>query len=133
MNTVVKIDPRNIDAVPFQEASLDIWDKKYRLTAKDDTPIDRTMDDTYQRVARALADVEHEDLREHWNERFVWALRRGAIPAGRIISNAAALEHSPRPRPSTARLGHDPRLDGRHPQESSRGGAHAEGGLWSRL
>ncbi|HXL87305.1 MAG TPA: adenosylcobalamin-dependent ribonucleoside-diphosphate reductase [Gemmatimonadaceae bacterium] len=84
-----------LDAIPFQEASLDIWDKKYRLTAKDDTPIDRTMDDTYQRVARALADVEHEDEREHWNERFLWALRRGAIPAGRIISNAGALEHKP--------------------------------------
>jgi ribonucleoside-diphosphate reductase alpha chain len=95
MNTVVKIDARDIDAIPFQEASLDIWDKKYRLTAKDATPIDRTMDDTYQRVARALADVEHEDLREHWNERFLWALRRGAVPAGRIISNAGALEHKP--------------------------------------
>ena len=95
MNTVVKIDPRDIDAIPFQEASLDIWDKKYRLTAKDGTPIDRSMDDTYKRVARALADVEHEDVREHWNERFLWALRRGAIPAGRIISNAGALEHKP--------------------------------------
>src|SRR5256885_8535401 len=95
MNTVVKIGPKDVDAIPFQEASLDIWDKKYRLTAKDGAPIDRTMDDTYQRVARALADVEHEEVREHWNERFLWALRRGAIPAGRIISNAGALEHKP--------------------------------------
>jgi ribonucleoside-diphosphate reductase alpha chain len=95
MNTVVKIAPREIDAVPFQEASLDIWDKKYRLTAKDGTPIDKTMDDTYKRVARALADVEHEEVREHWYERFLWALRRGAIPAGRVISNAGALEHKP--------------------------------------
>jgi len=95
MNTVVKIEPLGLDAIPFQEASLDIWDKKYRLTAKDGAPIDRTMDDTYKRVARALADVEHEDVREHWNERFLWALRRGAIPAGRIISNAGALEHKP--------------------------------------
>src|SRR6201985_538004 len=55
MNTVVKIEPKDIDAVPFQDASLDIWDKKYRLTAKDGTPIDKTMDDTYQRVARARA------------------------------------------------------------------------------
>src|SRR5256885_9508217 len=95
MNTVVKIGPKDVDSIPFQEASLDIWDKKYRLTAKDGAPIDRTMDDTYQRVARALADVEHEGVREHWNERFLWALRRGAIPAGRIISNAGALEHKP--------------------------------------
>src|SRR6478752_844168 len=95
MNTVVKIEPKDIDAVPFQAASLDIWDKKYRLTAKDGTPIDRSMDDTYKRVARALAEVEREDSREMWFERFLWALRRGAIPAGRITSNAGALEHKP--------------------------------------
>ncbi len=81
--------------IPFQEASLDIWDKKYRLTAKDGAPIDKTMDDTYKRVARALADVEREEVREHWYERFLWALRRGAIPAGRVTSNAGALEHKP--------------------------------------
>jgi ribonucleoside-diphosphate reductase alpha chain len=95
MNTVVKIDPREIDSVPFQEPSLDIWDKKYRLTAKDGTPIDKTMDETYKRVARALAEVEPAEVREHWYERFLWALRRGAIPAGRVISNAGALEHKP--------------------------------------
>ncbi|MGH8319555.1 MAG: adenosylcobalamin-dependent ribonucleoside-diphosphate reductase [Steroidobacteraceae bacterium] len=95
MNTVVKIEPKDADAIPFQEASLDIWDKKYRLTAKDGTPIDKTMDDTYKRVARALADVEREEAREHWYERFLWALRRGAIPAGRVTSNAGALEHKP--------------------------------------
>jgi ribonucleoside-diphosphate reductase alpha chain len=95
MNTVVKIEPLSLDAVPFQEASLDIWDKKYRLTAKDGAPIDKSMDDTYKRVARALADVEREDVRDHWYERFLWALRRGAIPAGRVTSNAGALEHKP--------------------------------------
>ncbi len=95
MNTVVRIETKDIESIPFQEASLDIWDKKYRLTAKDGTPIDTTMDDTYQRVARALADVEREDVRDHWYERFVWALRRGAIPAGRVTSNAGALEHKP--------------------------------------
>lgn len=95
MNTVVKFETKDLDAVPFQEASLDIWDKKYRLCAKDGSPIDRTMDDTYRRVARALADVEHEEVREHWFERFLWALRRGAIPAGRVTSNAGALDHKP--------------------------------------
>ena len=33
--------------------------------------------------------------REQWYERFLWALRQGAIPAGRITSNAGALEHKP--------------------------------------
>ncbi len=95
MNTVVKIEHLSLETIAFQEASLDIWDKKYRLTAKDGMPIDKTMDDTYKRVARALADVEQAEAREHWYERFLWALRRGAIPAGRVTSNAGALEHKP--------------------------------------
>ena len=95
MNTVVKIEHKDIDAIAFQEASLDIWDKKYRLTSKDGEAIDGTMDDTYKRVARALADVEAPADREHWYERFLWSLRRGAIPAGRVTSNAGALQHKP--------------------------------------
>jgi ribonucleoside-diphosphate reductase alpha chain len=95
MSTAVKIEPRDARSIPFQEASLDIWDKKYRLAAKDGTPIDRTMDDTYKRVARALADVEKENVRDKWYEEFLWALRRGAIPAGRVTSNAGAQEHKP--------------------------------------
>jgi ribonucleoside-diphosphate reductase alpha chain len=95
MSTAYKMEPTSVDQVPYQEASLDIWDKKYRLTAKDGTPLDRTMDDTYQRVARAIAEVEPVELRSRWYERFLWALRKGAIPAGRIISNAGALEHKP--------------------------------------
>ena len=83
-------------AIPLQPASYDIWDKKYRLKAKNGVPVDDSVDGTYQRVARALSDVEAtEELRAHWNERFLWALRRGAIPAGRITSNAGALEHKP--------------------------------------
>ncbi|HEX4024290.1 MAG TPA: LAGLIDADG family homing endonuclease [Steroidobacteraceae bacterium] len=85
----------DLSTIPFQEASLDIWDKKYRLTTKDGQPLDRTMDETYQRVARALAEVEREEVREHWYQRFLWALRHGAIPAGRITSNAGAWEHKP--------------------------------------
>jgi ribonucleoside-diphosphate reductase alpha chain len=94
MSTAYKMEPRE-GAVPFQEASLDIWDKKYRLTAKDGAPIDQSMDDTYKRVAVALADVEAPAARAEWHERFLWALRKGAIPAGRVTSNAGALEHKP--------------------------------------
>ena len=82
--------------IPLQPASYDIWDKKYRLKAKSGEPVDGSIDETYQRVARALSDVEASDeLRGHWYERFLWALRRGAIPAGRITSNAGALAHKP--------------------------------------
>jgi ribonucleoside-diphosphate reductase alpha chain len=87
---------RDVVDIPLQPASQDIWDKKYRLKAKSGEPVDVTIDDTYQRVARALSEVELTDeLRGHWYERFLWALRRGAIPAGRITSNAGALAHKP--------------------------------------
>ncbi|MDR1076278.1 MAG: adenosylcobalamin-dependent ribonucleoside-diphosphate reductase [Xanthomonadaceae bacterium] len=86
----------NTGDIPLQPASADIWDKKYRLKTKQGEAIDADIDGTYQRVARALADAESTDeLRAKWHERFLWALRRGAIPAGRITSNAGALEHKP--------------------------------------
>ncbi len=84
------------NAITFQAASMDIWDKKYRLKTKNGQAVDEAIDDTYKRVARALADVETtEEKRELWNERFLWALRQGAIPAGRIISNAGAQAYKP--------------------------------------
>ncbi|WP_420008797.1 adenosylcobalamin-dependent ribonucleoside-diphosphate reductase [Xanthomonas sacchari] len=84
------------DPIPMQPASQDIWDKKYRLKTKQGEPLDADIDGTYLRVARALADAESTDeLRAYWFERFTWALRRGAIPAGRITSNAGAQEHKP--------------------------------------
>src|SRR6186997_1250591 len=95
MSTAVRFERRDVDEIPFQEASLDIWDRKYRLTAKDGTPVDATMDDTFARVAKTLADVEDPARREELYERFLWALRKGAIPAGRIVSNAGALAHKP--------------------------------------
>jgi ribonucleoside-diphosphate reductase alpha chain len=86
----------DIQAVPFQKASLDIWDKKYRLKSKIGESIDGSIDETYQRVALAISGVEKtRELREQWYKSFLWALRRGAIPAGRIISNAGAREHKP--------------------------------------
>ena len=82
--------------IPLQPASTDIWDKKYRLKTKSGEAIDADIDGTYQRVAKALADAEPTaEQQQHWNERFLWALRHGAIPAGRITSNAGALEHKP--------------------------------------
>ncbi|MGD9663342.1 MAG: adenosylcobalamin-dependent ribonucleoside-diphosphate reductase [Porticoccaceae bacterium] len=81
--------------IKLQSASEDIWDKKYRLKDKHGNAVDTDIDGTYKRVARALAGVEKEDRREKWYERFLWALRNGAIPAGRIISNAGAQEHKP--------------------------------------
>ncbi|MCS3765963.1 ribonucleoside-diphosphate reductase alpha chain [Aeromonas hydrophila] len=79
--------------IPLQDTSFEIWDSKYRLKSKDGVPIDGTIDETYQRVALALAGQESEP--DVWYEPFLWALRNGAIPAGRITSNAGAFEHKP--------------------------------------
>ena len=85
-----------VTEIPFQDASMDIWDTKYRLKTKDGVAIDENIDETYQRVARALAQVEKgNNKQDQYYQEFLWALRQGVIPAGRIISNAGALEHKP--------------------------------------
>lgn len=81
--------------IKMQDASLDIWDKKYRLKDKQSQPVDADINATYLRVAKALSDVESKEKRKEWQERFVWALQHGAIPAGRIISNAGAQAYKP--------------------------------------
>ena len=95
MKTAVQYKSAKLNELGFQSASLDIWDTKYRLKTKAGEPVDETIEQTYRRVARALADVEEPAKRERWFERFVWALQRGAIPAGRIMSNAGAQQHKP--------------------------------------
>ncbi len=89
-----KDTPENFQ-IDFQDTSVDIWETKYQLKTKDGEAVDKTVDDTYQRVAKALAEVEDEDKQEIAHKDFLWALRSGAIPAGRITSNAGALEHKP--------------------------------------
>ena len=96
MSAHLKAVPQTITDISFQDTSLEIWSTKYRLSTKDGENIDQNIDDTYKRVARALANVEtNEILQEKWNKEFLWALRQGVIPAGRIISNAGALDHKP--------------------------------------
>ncbi|MBS0211718.1 MAG: adenosylcobalamin-dependent ribonucleoside-diphosphate reductase [Proteobacteria bacterium] len=90
------VKPEASQEIAMQPASWDIWDKKYRLKTKRGEAVDADIDGTWQRVARALADAETTpEKKSYWCERFVWALRRGAIPAGRITSNAGALAHKP--------------------------------------
>ena len=87
--------PSNVNEIRFQDTSLDIWENKYCLKSKKGEMVDQNIDDTYRRVAQALAEVETDDKREEWYDKFLWALRQGVIPAGRIISNAGAQEHKP--------------------------------------
>lgn len=77
----------------MQPASYDIWNKKYRLKDNNDIAIDKDMQDTNKRIAKALSEKEKE--KETWEEQFLFALENGAIPAGRIISNAGASKYKP--------------------------------------
>ena len=95
MRVLPSIDKASTDSVPFQDAALDIWHQKYRLKDHKGEAVDVDFEASLARVARTLADLENEDRREHWYQRFVWALQQGAIPAGRILSNAGAGVHKP--------------------------------------
>lgn len=77
----------------LQETSQEIWAQKYQLTDEQGNPVDKSVSDTYKRVAKALSTCEDEQ--EHWEDKFNWALENGATPAGRIISNAGAEKYKP--------------------------------------
>ena len=85
---------KTTENIDLQAASIDIWDKKYRLKDKHGTPQEKSISDTFERVASALADIEKKD-KAKWREKFIWAMECGAYPAGRIISNAGASKYKP--------------------------------------
>ena len=71
-------------AAPIAEQ---IWDMKYRLKDIDGTPLDGTVEDTWRRIARALAETEADPAA--WEDRFYAALEDFRyLPAGRITAGA---------------------------------------------
>ncbi len=71
-------------AAPIAEA---IWDMKYRFKQADGTPIDANVEETWSRIAGALASVEATP--EAWAPKFEDALRDFRfLPAGRITAGA---------------------------------------------
>ena len=67
--------------------SQQIWDMKYRLRGPDGAALDRTVEDSWRRVARALAVGEADAAA--WEERFYSALEDFKfLPAGRILAGA---------------------------------------------
>ncbi|GGL68178.1 adenosylcobalamin-dependent ribonucleoside-diphosphate reductase [Wenxinia marina] len=71
-------------AAPIAEQ---IWDMKYRFKQPDGTPLDETVEDSWRRVARALASVEADPAA--WEGRFYAALEDFRfLPAGRILAGA---------------------------------------------
>ncbi len=71
-------------AAPISEQ---IWDMKYRFKQADGTPIDRSVEDTWRRIARSLAQVEQDSAA--WEDKFYAALEDFKyLPAGRITAGA---------------------------------------------
>jgi ribonucleoside-diphosphate reductase alpha chain len=66
-----------------------IWDMKYRLRAPSGEPVDKTIEDTWRRVAEALAEPEREPVK--WAERFYRAMEDFKfLPAGRVVAGAGS-------------------------------------------
>ncbi len=74
---------------PSAPFSQQIWDMKYRLKAADGAPVDDTLDDTWRRVATAMAAPEPEPGRAQWAAHFYQAMQNlQFLPAGRILAGA---------------------------------------------
>ena len=66
-----------------------IWDMKYRLKGPSGEPLDKTIEDTWRRVATALAAPEPKPA--EWAERFYRAMEDFKfLPAGRVVAGAGS-------------------------------------------
>src|SRR4051794_6831998 len=69
--------------------SQQIWDMKYRLRGPTGEPLDKTIEDTWRRVARTVAAAETDP--DFWSRRFYEAMEDFRfLPAGRVIAGAGA-------------------------------------------
>ncbi|KAI5913783.1 adenosylcobalamin-dependent ribonucleoside-diphosphate reductase [Thauera sp. 2A1] len=80
--TIQHTDKLDASTLAAQEISGEVLVEKY---AKGN---ERSVAEVRQRVARALAAVEAEDKRAHWEAKFLEAQEKGFVPAGRINSAA---------------------------------------------
>lgn len=76
-------------AAGMPNISRQIWDMKYRLKDMEKAPVDLTVEDTWSRIARALAVAEADDVRAEQEARFYKALEGFRyLPAGRITAGS---------------------------------------------
>lgn len=73
----------------MNDISHQIWDMKYRLKKPDGTPVDATMEESWARVALALAAAEPGQTRRAHAHAFAAALAgHRFLPGGRILAGA---------------------------------------------
>ena len=75
-------EPPEFAPLPDQAISAEVLIEKYAKGKE------TNVHDVRKRVAYALAQIETEKDRAHWEGRFLWAQENGFIPAGRINSAA---------------------------------------------
>src|SRR5471030_3017751 len=69
--------------------SQQIWDMKYRLKGPNGELVDKTIEDSWARIATALAEPETD--RAGWTARFLAALQDFRfLPAGRVVAGAGS-------------------------------------------
>lgn len=71
-----------MNTLPPQAISQDVLAEKYLADGE------KSEQELFARVARALAAVEKPELQAHWEQQFLANLQRGAIGAGRIMAAA---------------------------------------------
>ena len=75
------------EKLPEYNISKDIWNRKYKFKGNDIAKEDFTVEDTWKRVAKAVA-VKEQDPK-HWEKEFYGILENFKfLPAGRITANA---------------------------------------------
>ena len=86
----------------MQDASLDIWDKKYRLKDKQEQPVDADINATYARVAKALSDVEAKSSAKSGRHVLSGHLSTALFPPAALSPMPVLRPTSQPPRPLTA-------------------------------
>ncbi len=72
-----------------EKISHEIWNRKYRFKRHDGKAVDKTVADSFRRVAEALAVPEKSAVREKWAGKFYRAMSDFRfLPAGRILAGA---------------------------------------------
>ena len=77
----------SVSSKKFFDIGEEIWNRKYRYEGSNGLPPDKSVNDTWRRVARAAASMENKP--KEWEEKFFGILEGYKfLPGGRILSNA---------------------------------------------
>jgi ribonucleoside-diphosphate reductase alpha chain len=77
--------------ITYNDFQMKVWLDRYALKDANGQPVEKHPNDTYRRVAKAIAEQEEEPKREHWQSEFYRLMSEGLfIPGGRVLSGAGS-------------------------------------------